>query len=219
MRAVGLDIGAEQVRAVVLHKRRHQCSLAGVGLSAVPPRADEEAVAQAVKGALREAGAGKRAVLRAAIGGPAVVVKGLQLPRTPLPQVLEAVRRSLRDHGLLPARGAILDAQVLGTSDEGQMQILAVCVPQELVEQRLRILARAGVTPQKMEVEPLTLLNAILSMHEVATDETLVLLSLAPEAALVCVYHAAAGAPLIHYLQSQQHSPAEMIAEIRTAVA
>src|SRR5262249_18493194 len=121
--------------------------------------------------------------------------------------------------GLLPARGAILDAQVLGTSDEGQMQILAVCVPQELVEQRLRILARAGVTPQKMEVEPLTLLNAILSMHEVATDETLVLLSLAPEAALVCVYHAAAGAPLIHYLQSQQHSPAEMIAEIRTAVA
>src|SRR5207245_178450 len=65
----------------------------------------------------------------------------------------------------------------------------------------------------------LTLLNAILAMHEVATDETLVLLSLAPEAALICVYHAAAGAPLIRYLQGQQQSTAAMIAEIRTAVA
>ena len=99
------------------------------------------------------------------------------------------------------------------------MQILAVCVPQELVEQRLRILAMAGVMPQTMDVEPLALLSAVLSMQEVATDETLVLLSLAPEAALICVYHAAAGAPLIRYLQSQQQSTAEMIAEIRTAVA
>ena len=99
------------------------------------------------------------------------------------------------------------------------MQILAVCVPQELVDHRLRILALAGVTPQKMDVEPLVLLNAILALQGVATDETLVLLSLAPEAAVICVYHAAAGAPLIRYLQGQHQSAADMIGEIRTTVA
>ena len=99
----------------------------------------------------------------------------------------------------------------------GQMQILAVCAPQELLEQRLQILARAGVVPQKMDVEPLALLNAVLAMHEMAMDETLVFLSLAP--ALICVHRAAAGAPLIRYLENQPESVADMVAEIRTAVA
>ena len=219
VKAVGLDIGAEQVKAVALHKRRQQCILSGVGLSAIPPGANDEAVAQAVKAALREAGAGKNAAVCAAVGGPTVVVKGMRLPRTPLPRVLEAVRWSLQEHGLLPVSGAILDAQVLSTATEGQMQLLAVCVPQELMDRRQRILARAGVTPQKMDVEPLALLNGVLAMQEGVMDDTLVLLSLAPKAALVCVYHAAAGAPLIRYLQSPQQSTAAMIAEIRTAVA
>ena len=146
-----------------------------------------------------------------------MLVKGLQLPRIPLPRVLEAVRWSLREHGLLPVGGALLDAQVLSTSAEGQMQILAVCAPQELVEHRLQILAKAGVMPQKMDVEPLALLNAVLAMHEIAMDETLVLLSLAPT--LICVHRAAAGALLIRYLQDQQESVDDMVAEIRTAVA
>ena len=201
VRVVGLDIGAEQVRAVALQKQRHQCILTGVGLRAIPRRADDEVVAQAVKVALRDTGAGKNAAVCAAIGGPEVLVKGLQLPRIPLPRVLEAVRWNLREHGLLPVGGAFLDAQVMSTSAEGQMQILA----------------RAGVVPQKMDVEPLALLNAVLAMHEMAMDETLVFLSLAP--ALICVHRAAAGAPLIRYLENQPESVADMVAEIRTAVA
>jgi len=152
------------------------------------------------------------------VGAPSVVVKGIQLPRMPLPRVLEAVRWNLREHGLLPSAGAVLDAQVLSTSTEGLMHIMAVCVPQNLVDHRLRLLTRAGVTPQKMDVQPLALLNAILALQGVATDETLVLLSLVSETTLVCVYHAAAGAPLISYLHDQHESAAEMLGEIRTAV-
>ena len=116
VRAVGLDIGVEQVKAVALQKRRHQCILTGVGLIMIPKQANDEAVAEAVKVALREAGAGKSAAICAAVGGPSVVVKGIQLPRTPLPRVLDAVRWSFREHGLLPSAGAVLDAQVLSTS-------------------------------------------------------------------------------------------------------
>ena len=217
VRAVGLDIGAEQVKAVALQKQRNQYILTGVGLRAIPRRADDEVVAEAVKMALRDAGASKRTAICAAVGGPEVLVKGIQLPRIPLPRVLEAVRWSLREHGLLPARGALLDAQVMSTSAEGQMQILTVCAPQELVEQRLQILAKAGVVPQKMDVEPLALLNTVLAMHEMAMDETLVLISLVP--ALLCVYRAATGAPLIRYLENPEDSVTDMVAEIRTTVA
>jgi Tfp pilus assembly PilM family ATPase len=218
-RGVGLHIGAEQVKAVVLQRRREQFILVGVGLSTIPQPADDEAVAQAVKQALQEAGAGKYATVCSAVGGPSVVVKGMQLPRTPLPRVLEAVRWSFREHGLIPVGGAILDAQILSTSAEGQMHILAVCAPQDLVERRRRILTMAGVTPQRIDVEPLALLNAILAMQGVAMDDTLLLLSMAPEAALICMYHATAGPPLIRYLQDPHPSVADMIGEIRTTVA
>ena len=217
-RAVGLDIGAEQVTAVVLQKRRNQCILRGLGMSMIPLRASDEDVAEAVKTALREARAGKQATVCASVGGPTVVVKGVQLPRVPLPRVLEAVRWNFREHGLLPSTGAVLDAQVLSTATEGQMDILVVCVPQDLVDRRVRLLTRAGVTPQRLDVQPLALLNAIMALHEVGRDETLVLLSLVSEAAFVCVYHAAAGAPLVRYLPDQHESAAEMLGEIRTAV-
>jgi Tfp pilus assembly PilM family ATPase len=218
-RVVGLDIGVEQVKAVALQKRRHQYTLTGVGLSAIPRRADDRAVAQAVRTALRDAGAGKNAAVCAAVGGPSVVVKGMQLPHMPLTRVMEAVRWSFREHGLLPAGNSIFDVQLLSPSSEGQMHILAVCVPQELVERRRRILALAGVTLQKLDVEPFALLNAILALQGVATDETLVLLNLAPETAWIGVYHAVAGAPLIRYLHDQHESVADMIGEIRTVVA
>ena len=216
---VGLDIGAEQVKAVALKKRGRQFILAGLGLSEIPLRADDDMVARAVKAALQEAGAGKYPVVCTAVGGPTVVIKGIKVPSIPLSRALEVVTWNFREHGLIPAGEAIFDAQILGTSAEGQMQILAVCAPQELFQQRLRILRLAGVTPRRIEVGPLAILNAILALHGVARDETVILLSTEAEVPFLCLYQRSAGAPLVRYFQEQYHSAAALIAEIRTAVA
>lgn len=218
-KGVGLDIGVEQVKAVVLKKRGQQFILAGIGLSEIPPRADDDTVAQAVQSALRAAGAGKRSAVCAAVGGPSVVIKDIKMPPIPLPRVLEAVRWNFRENGLIPAGEAIFDAQMLGTSAEGQMHILAVCAPRELFQHRLRILSMAGVTPKRMAVGPLAILNAILALQGVARDETVVLLSTEAEVPFLCIYQRNAGAPLVRYFQDQHPSPAELIAGIRTSVA
>ncbi len=218
-KGVGLDIGAEQVKAVALKKRGQQFILAGLGLSEIPLRADDDTVAQAVKAALQEAGAGKYPAVCTAVGGPSVVIKGIKVPPIPLSRVLEAVTWNFQEHGLIPAGEAIFDAQVLGTSAEGQMHILAVCAPRELFQHHLRILRMAGVTPRRIEVGPLAILNAILALHGVAGDETVILLSTAAEVPFLCLYQRSAGAPLVRYFQDQYQSAAALIAEIRTAVA
>lgn len=218
-KGIGLDIGAEQVKAVALKKRGQQFILAGTGLSEIPLGADDDTVAQAVQAALREAGAGKRPTVCTAVGGPSVVIKGIKMPPLPLSRVLEAVTWNFREHGLIPAGEAIFDAQVLGTSAEGQMHILAVCAPRELFQHRLRILRLAGVTPRRMEVGPLAILNAVLTLQGVAKDETVILLSTEAEIPFLCIYQRSAGAPLVRYFQDQYQSAAELIAGIRTAVA
>lgn len=218
-RGVGLDIGAEQVRAVLLKKRRQQFVLAGIGLSQIPQEADDLAVAEAVKSALREAGARKSDPVCSAVGGPAVVVKGIKVPPIPLPRVLEAVKWDFREHGLVSDEDLIFDAQILGKSADGQMSILAVCAPQEMVEHHQRILSMAGVTPQKLDVESLAILNALLTLQGFASEETLVLLGMVPVIPFLCVYHREAGAPLVRYFQDQNQSASVAVEEIRTTVA
>ena len=218
-KGVGLDIGAEQVKAVAVKKRGQQFILAGIGLSEIPLRADDDTVAQAVQSALQEAGAGKHPAVCAAVGGPSVVIKGIKVPPIPLSRVLEAVTWNFREHGLIPVGEAIFDAQILGTSAEGQMHILAVCTPRELFQHRLHILRMAGVTPKRIEVEPLAILNAILALQGVDRDETVVLLSTEAEVPFLCIYQRSAGAPLVRYFQDQDQSAAELLAGIRTSVA
>ena len=99
------------------------------------------------------------------------------------------------------------------------MHILAVCAPRELLQHRLRILRMAGVTPRRMEVGPLAILNAVLALQGVARDETMILLSTEAEVPFLCIYQRSAGAPLVRYFQDQYHSAAALIAGIRTAVA
>ena len=218
-KGVGLDISAEQVKAVAVKKWGQQFILAGIGLSEIPRMADDATVAQAVKAALQEAGAGKHPAVCTAVGGPSVVIKGIKVPPLPLSRVLEAVRWNFQEHGLIPAGEAIFDAQVLGTSAEGQMHILAVCAPRELFQHRLRILRLAGVTPRQMHVGPLAILNAILTLQGVARDETVILLSTEAEVPFLCIYQRSAGAPLVRYFEEQYHSAAELIAGVRTSVA
>ena len=66
-RGVGLDIGEDAVRAVLLKKKGRQFILAGVGLSEFSAPDDEQGVAQAVVAALTGAGAKKHDPLVCAI--------------------------------------------------------------------------------------------------------------------------------------------------------
>jgi len=218
-RGVGVDIGMTRVRAVALKKRGRQFILTGVGLGDLPPQADDATAARTIKATLQQAGARPHDAVCAAIGGPGVVIKGLtKPPALPLAQVLGWVRYDFQQHGLLPAEEAVFDAQVLGTTAEGQMHMLAVCAPRRLMEQRLRLLQLAGVTARLVDVEPLALLNAVLMLQGDAGADTLVMLCLESDGPFLCIYHPAAGVPLVHYFQGREHGIDKMIEEIRASI-
>jgi len=218
-RGVGLDVGEERVRAVLLKKRERQLILAGVGVSDIAYPGNEGATTQAILAALEAAGRKRRDPLACSIGGPQVVIRTVKLPALPLTQVLDATKWHFQENGLLPSGDTIFDAQVLQPANGGPMNILAVCAPRTLMEKRLKVLEEAHLTPRHMDVEPLVTLNAVLALDGIGQDETLVLISLNEPAPFLCVFNQKSCGTLIRYIPQAFESPAAAADDIRTSVA
>ena len=217
-RGVGLDIGEEAVRVVLLKKRDQQFVLAGVGVAEIASWDNEQGAAQAMLSALKGAGVRKRDPLVCSIGGREVVIKKVELPAIPPQQVLEAVRWHYKETGLLPEEDAVFDTQVLGPTATGEMNILSVCAPKALIDKSLRLLEMAGIAPRHMDVAPLATLNAFLSLQRVAQDETIVFLSLSKRLPFLCLFNRHSLVPLVRYFSKEMETPAYMVEEIRTSV-
>jgi len=218
-KGVGLDIGEERVRAVRLKRRDKHLIMAGVGVSDIAYPDNEGATVKAILEALAGAGRKRRDPLACSIGGPQVVIKSIKLPALPLARVLDAVKWHFQENGLLPSGDAVFDAQVLQPANGDQMKILAVCVPNALIERRLKVLAAAHLTPRHVDVEPLVTLNAFIALEGLGQDETLVLISLNKPVPFVCVFNRQSGDTLIRYMPEAFENPAAAVENIRTSVA
>ena len=216
-RAVGLDITEEAVRAVLVKKKGTRFTLAGVGLSQRSSDNDQ-AAAQAVVAALKDAGATKRDPLVCSVGGPQVIVKKVELPELPPHQILDAVRWHYKETGLLSGEDVVFDAQVLEPTQSGGMNILSVCAPKGLIDKSLGSLQRAGLAPRHVDVAPLATLNAFLTLQRVEPNETIVLLSLSERLPFLCVHNRESLVPLVRYFSQELESPADMVEDIRTSV-
>ena len=184
-RAVGLDIGVEVVRAMVLEGPPDKARIAGTGAVPVAAGNGGTTTVQAIHAALAQARADGEPVV-AAVGGPDVVVRQLTLPPLPADRVLQALALQHREFGLLPPSEGLLDAQILRRSKE-ECLVLAVSAPKPLVDGRLRLLEQAAVKLQTLEVGALAVLNAVLHLGRLDPSELLVALDLGEEWAILCL--------------------------------
>jgi type IV pilus assembly protein PilM len=184
-RAVGLDIGAGVVRAMVLEGTPDKARITGTAAIPIVAGNGGTTTAQAIHAALAQAGADGEAVV-AAVGGPDVVVRQLTLPPLPPDRVLPALELQHKEFGLLPPSEGLLDAQVLGRSKK-KCLVLAVSAPRPVVEGRLRLLEQAAVKVRTVEVEALAVLNAVLHLGRLEPRELLVALDLGEERAVLCL--------------------------------
>src|SRR6266404_404137 len=184
-RAVGLDIGAGVVRALVLEGTPGKARITGTAGVSIAAGGGGTATAQAIHAALAQAHADGEPVV-AAVGGPDVVVRQLTLPPLPSDRVLQALELQHREFGLLPLSEGLLDAQVLQRSKK-QCLVLAVSAPKPVVEGRLRLLEQAAVKVRTLEVEALAVLNAALHLGRLEPRELLVALDLGEERSVLCL--------------------------------
>ena len=163
--SAGLDVGSGFVKLVLVDHAGDLPEVVGVSVRPVPEGAivdgevvDREPVAGTVREAIHEVGA-KSSVVVAALGGHDVFVKRVGMPRMKESDARSAVPMEAKRHVPFDLAGVHLDFEILprpphgdGTGLEGgpadpeeEMDVLITAAKQERIEEKVALLAAAGV--------------------------------------------------------------------------
>jgi type IV pilus assembly protein PilM len=173
---IGLDITTSSIKLIELSKSGDQYRVESFAAEAAPPSAinekaivDSAAVGEAIRRAVKKAGARTKEVA-VAISGDAAITKLIQLPNSLRKNELEAqVETVASQHIPFPMEEARYDFEVVGPSekDPESMDVLLVATRLENVEQRVAAIEAAGLVPKVVDLEVFAIENACkLMVHQ-----------------------------------------------------
>lgn len=184
--AIGIDIGSHLIKVVQVMRTRNGFVLARAGSTPTPPEAikqgvvdDRLAVAEAVGTLLHTLGIASPMAV-AAVAGPSVIVRQVQLPEMSEHQLRKSIHWEARNYISFPVEDSLLEFQILGkdfSSGTPQMDVMLVATPRDMVDSRVDALTHAGLEPIAVELEPFALMRATLEA-EGANQETVALVEL-----------------------------------------
>jgi type IV pilus assembly protein PilM len=174
MRVIGVDIGSHTMKAVEIGRMQHALVLREVGIAPTPPDAVQggmvlkpEAVGETLTQMLRAMGTSASDAV-AAVAGPTVVVRRVELPAMSDKQLRSSIQWEARNYISFPVEDSIVEFQILEHGPEaarGQMEVMLVATPREMVESRVRALEFAGLEPVAVEIEPLAMTRALVDLN------------------------------------------------------
>ena len=164
---VALDIGSGLIKLVAITHGAGEPVLSKVAYTAVVDDAivegeimDPGIVADAIKGLMASAGVKTKQVV-IAVGGRDVIIKKIQMDRMTEAEARSVIRWEAEQHVPFDMENVGLDFQILDPEGEGlQMTVLLVAAKRELVENKVSLLAEAGLTPSIIDVDAFALHNA-----------------------------------------------------------
>jgi len=171
-RSVGLDIGSGIIKLVVIDHSGSEPELVKVATTEVATDAivegevmDPGLVSEAIRGLFSTAAVKQKSVVTA-VGGRDVIVKKIQMDRMTENDAREVIRWEAEQHVPFDMANVELDFQILDPEAERlQMNVLLVAAKRELVENRVALLAEAGLEPAVIDVDAFAIHNAFELNH------------------------------------------------------
>ena len=199
---VGLDIGTGFVKLAEVGHGGDRPELRRLEMRPMPAGAivDGEVrepglVVDCVRELVEEAGVAAREVVTA-LGGHDVFIKRLQVPRVDAAEAGPVVRREAERHVPFDIGDMQFDFQILAPQDDGaQMEVLFVAARRRRVEERITLLAEAGVGAVLVDVEAFALCNAFAHNYPASGEDLVALVDCGHDATAINVFHH--GAPIL----------------------
>lgn len=175
---VGIDIGSSCIKAVEIEPTARGWELINAAVTPTPPDAMREGVivnlvdvSQAIKSMLREAGIKVTGSI-CAISGSQVIVRQVQFPKMPEVVLRKSIKYEASKHISSSMEDSIVEFEILGDATEpGQMNVMLVAAPREMIDSRVNALESAGLEPLAVDVEAFALIRSLVEFS--ASDEYL----------------------------------------------
>jgi len=168
---VGLDIGSHSIKVVQLDEQRGGLVLRKAGSRPTTPGAtkggvvtDTVAVSQTIASLLGALEIQATQVV-AGVAGPTVVVRQVQMPAMSERQLRKSIQWEARSYISFPVEDSVLEFQVLGERDGGQVDVMLVAAPRDMVDTRVEALERAGLEPIAVELEPFATMRSLIEFN------------------------------------------------------
>ncbi len=186
--SVGLDIGSGFVKVVEVDHSGDQPEVVRVAMRPLLPDAivegevmDPGLVADTIKGLFQEVGLKTRDVITA-VGGHDVIIKKIEMDRMKESEAREVIRWEAEQHVPFDIKSVELDFQILNPLEEGlQMEVLLVAAKRELVDNKVNLLADAGLSPSVIDVDAFALHNAFEHNYPEAMEGIVALVNVGHE--------------------------------------
>ncbi|HSO46444.1 MAG TPA: type IV pilus assembly protein PilM, partial [Rhizobiaceae bacterium] len=166
---IGLDITTSSIKLIELSRSGDSYRVESYSAEPTPPNAinekaivDAQAVGEAVRRAVKRAGARSKECA-VAVSGDAAITKVIQMPRNLRDNELESQVEMQADQYIpFPMEEVSFDFEVVGPSekDPDMLDVLLVATRSENVEQRQAAVQAAGLTARIVDVEAFALENA-----------------------------------------------------------
>jgi type IV pilus assembly protein PilM len=187
--SVGLDIGSGFVKLVQVDHSGDQPEVSRVAMEPLLPDAivegevmDPGLVSDTVRDLVERVGIKGREVITA-VGGHDVIIKKIEMDRMKESDAREVIRWEAEQHVPFDIKSVELDFQILNPLDEGlQMEVILVAAKKELVDNKIALLADAGLTASVIDVDAFALHNAFERNHPEAMEGIVALVNVGHEA-------------------------------------
>ncbi len=173
--AVGLDIGADAIKAVQLRKTGNGLQVVGrPGYVLTPPGSvsggvvvDEEAVAGTISQMVRDCGFTTKDVVASVGGTTSVTVRVVTMPRMSGAELSDAMDYELDRQVPFPIDQVIYDYQIIESADGGQgdeMSVLLAAAQEDTVNAHIAAITGSGLRPIHIDIEPLAVGRALVNI-------------------------------------------------------
>ena len=181
---VGLDIGSGFVKLALVDHGGDRPEVCGVAIRPTPQGAvvdgeviEPARVASTVRELMAETGIRSRNIV-AALGGHDVFIKRVELPRMKEAEAKRVIRREAERHVPFDLDEVRLDFQILPPRDAtDHMEALLVAAKRERVDDRMSLLAAAGIRATALDVEAFALHNAFAHNYPETADGVVALVN------------------------------------------
>ncbi len=176
--AIGLDIGSYSIKCVEIASSQDKFKLQRVSILPID-RSSGNSVAKALKLIFDQHSPAARRVRISVSGGASLLIRRIQLPTMTHAELKGAIHFEAESHIPFPIDDCLLDFQILNQSeDKKNMNILLVAAKKDFIQEWLKILSAANLTPDVIDVDIFCLINAYEMLGPVPTENTFGLLNI-----------------------------------------
>ena len=176
--AIGLDIGSYSIKCVEIANSPDKFKLQRVSILPID-RSSADSVTKALKLIFDQHAPAARRVRISVSSGSSLLTRRIQLPNMTHAELKGAIRFEAESHIPFPIDDCLLDFQILNqTEDKKSMNVILVAAKKDFIQERLKILASAGLTPEVIDVDIFCLVNAYEMLGPEPVDNTFGLLNI-----------------------------------------